>query len=175
MGHSVYRGKLPSPLLDQAFDSSWFEQIWDQHPDDYHQILMHGRTVRTPRWQVTYGRDYEYTGTVNSAAPVTEDIEPLPAPATKKKRIRPITYRWLVSMLWHGDGPCTYSMLARSSGCLCRSNFVSRYRAQSCRFANRAKARLWIEADAIDKCLGIFMSRVAKMATQQEGLLSLDA
>jgi alkylated DNA repair dioxygenase AlkB len=74
--HHVLFGKLPKPLLDRVLDDLWFERLWDQHPAEYHEILMHGRRVKTPRWQVAYGRDYEYTGTVNSAAPVTADIEP---------------------------------------------------------------------------------------------------
>jgi len=38
---------------------------------------MHGRMVRTPRWQQAYGRDYHYTGNVNKALAVPETLEPL--------------------------------------------------------------------------------------------------
>ncbi len=75
-GYAVYTGRLPSPLLDQVLDDSWFERFWNQHPAEYHQIIMHGRSVLTPRWQAAFGRDYEYTGTVNTAAPISADIQP---------------------------------------------------------------------------------------------------
>lgn len=75
-GHAVFTGRLPSPLLDHVLDDSWFERFWNQHPAEYHQIIMHGRPVLTPRWQAAFGRDYEYTGTVNSAAPINADIQP---------------------------------------------------------------------------------------------------
>lgn len=74
-GHAVFVGRLPRPLLDQILDPSWFERFWNQHPAEYHQIIMHGRPVKTPRWQVAYGRDYEYTGAVNPAVPITADIQ----------------------------------------------------------------------------------------------------
>lgn len=38
---------------------------------------MHGRLVRTPRWQQAYGRDYFYTGRVNAALPIPDELEPL--------------------------------------------------------------------------------------------------
>lgn len=75
-GHNVQLGKLPVSLLDHALDDEWFDHFWDQHPPKFHQIMMHGRMVRTPRWQAAYGRDYEYTGNVNVASPVTAEIEP---------------------------------------------------------------------------------------------------
>ena len=75
-GHAVFTGRLPAPLLGQVLDASWYERFWNQHPAEYHQIIMHGRPVRTPRWQVAYGHDYEYTGAVNSAVPITAEIQP---------------------------------------------------------------------------------------------------
>src|SRR5262249_195285 len=39
-------------------------------------IKMHGRVVKTPRWQQAYGADYRYTGRVNRALPVTPEMEP---------------------------------------------------------------------------------------------------
>ena len=75
-GYAVYTGRLPSPLLDQVLDDSWFERFWNQHPAEYHPIIMHGRSVLTPRWQAAFGRDYEYTGTVNTAAPISADSQP---------------------------------------------------------------------------------------------------
>ncbi|MCI5058942.1 MAG: alpha-ketoglutarate-dependent dioxygenase AlkB [Flavobacteriales bacterium] len=69
----IYLGKLPerSPFLPEHF-----ETIWQLHPSDYHSIMMHGRTVKTPRWQQAYGVDYQFTGATNHALPITEDFVP---------------------------------------------------------------------------------------------------
>lgn len=47
------------------------------HPPEYHEILMHGRAVKTPRWQQAFGKDYHYPGRVNRALPVPPLLEPL--------------------------------------------------------------------------------------------------
>ncbi|HEV2860037.1 MAG TPA: alpha-ketoglutarate-dependent dioxygenase AlkB [Pyrinomonadaceae bacterium] len=38
---------------------------------------MHGRAVKTPRWQQAFGMDYHYTGRVNRALPVPTALGPL--------------------------------------------------------------------------------------------------
>ncbi|HEX9639799.1 MAG TPA: alpha-ketoglutarate-dependent dioxygenase AlkB, partial [Candidatus Krumholzibacteria bacterium] len=53
-----------------VLDEREFAIAWGFHPGDYHRIKMHGRLVATPRWQQAYGRDYEYTGRVNTALPL---------------------------------------------------------------------------------------------------------
>ena len=65
--HGFFSGSLPSALRP---DSAGFEELWDLHPAAYHEILMHGRKVKTPRWQQAFGNDYHYTGNVNEAEPV---------------------------------------------------------------------------------------------------------
>lgn len=47
-----------------------FEKLWQMHPSEFHQIRIHGRLVKTPRWQQAYGINYHYTGRVNVALPV---------------------------------------------------------------------------------------------------------
>jgi alkylated DNA repair dioxygenase AlkB len=74
--HLVLEGALPSEL---RFDEEAFERVWAMHPDDFHEIKMHGRKVRTPRWQQAYGADYRYTGNTNRALPVPAELEPLHA------------------------------------------------------------------------------------------------
>lgn len=51
-----------------------FEQIWDLHPEEYHTIRMLGKEVKTPRWQQSYGADYNYTGSKNNALPVPDEF-----------------------------------------------------------------------------------------------------
>jgi alkylated DNA repair dioxygenase AlkB len=67
-------GRLPANVHWTAAE---FEAVWVAHPDEKHQILMHGRLVETPRWQQAYGTDYHYTGRVNKALPVPPSLTPL--------------------------------------------------------------------------------------------------
>ena len=71
--HVLWCGRLPDDLL---LDPMRFEELWSLHPQDYHEIEMHGRTVKTPRWQQAYGADYHYTGRVNRALPVPALMQP---------------------------------------------------------------------------------------------------
>lgn len=50
--HSLYRGVLPDEL---RISGPVFEELWNLHPDECHEIEMHGRPVKTPRWQQAYG------------------------------------------------------------------------------------------------------------------------
>ena len=52
-----------------------FEKLWNTHPPEFHEVHMHGRWVKTPRWQQAYGRNYEYTGSRNNALPLPTDLE----------------------------------------------------------------------------------------------------
>lgn len=72
--HQFFTGFLPDELV---LDEQQFRTLWEMHPDDYHEIMMHGRLVKTPRWQQAYGRDYHYTGHTNEALPVPPILQPL--------------------------------------------------------------------------------------------------
>jgi alkylated DNA repair dioxygenase AlkB len=72
--HCLYSSLLPDEL---RFSEPAFEELWNLHPDEYHEIEMHGRVVKTPRWQQAYGVDYYYTGRVNKALPVPPLLQPL--------------------------------------------------------------------------------------------------
>ena len=72
-GHEFYACALPKGLLP---DDDTFAALWRLHPDDYHEINIHGRPVQTPRWQQAYGADYHYTGRTNHARPVPARLEP---------------------------------------------------------------------------------------------------
>jgi alkylated DNA repair dioxygenase AlkB len=72
--HMFYSGTLPPHLLisDQQFD-----ELWNEHPHEFHEIMIHGRLVKTPRWQQAYGKDYHYTGNVNKALPIPKLLQPM--------------------------------------------------------------------------------------------------
>lgn len=71
--HAVLVGTLPEPLVP---DAAGFAALWSIHPPEFHEIKLHGRPVKTPRWQQAYGADYRYTGSTNRALPL---VSPMPA------------------------------------------------------------------------------------------------
>jgi alkylated DNA repair dioxygenase AlkB len=73
---SVHVGRLPDALIP---DPAGFDRLWAIHPETFHVIKMHGKDVRTPRWQQAYGADYRYTGNTNRALPIPAELEPLHA------------------------------------------------------------------------------------------------
>jgi alkylated DNA repair dioxygenase AlkB len=72
-GARFWTGRLPAALVP---DAEGFETLWRLHPAEFHEIKMHGRSVRTPRWQQAYGKDYFYSGVVNRALPVPPELRP---------------------------------------------------------------------------------------------------
>lgn len=73
-GDVVYTGVLSPELM---LDGEEFEQLWELRPDEFCTIKIHGREVKTPRWQQAYGADYRYTGQVNRALPTTAWMDAL--------------------------------------------------------------------------------------------------
>ena len=74
-GHFPFlTGRLPSALEEAA--TTQFEELWDLHPAQSNEILIHGRMVAIPRWQQAYGRDYQFSGTVSQALPVPDILAP---------------------------------------------------------------------------------------------------
>jgi len=68
---SLWVGQFPEEIKTD------FEELWNLHPSEYHEIRMLGRKVKTPRWQQAYGMDYRYTGQVNKALPVLPVLVPI--------------------------------------------------------------------------------------------------
>ncbi len=72
--HHLLVGRLPGRLVP---DTARFKAIWSLHPPDYHEIRVHHRLVRTPRWQQAYGRNYVFSGAESAALPVPPPLVPL--------------------------------------------------------------------------------------------------
>lgn len=69
----MYEGALPSEMCD---GKALFEELWELHPPEFHEMMIKGQLVKTPRWQQAYGRDYVYSGSRNQALPVPELFAP---------------------------------------------------------------------------------------------------
>ena len=91
--HAFFESELPAQL---RLDGAAFEELWRLHPDTFHEIKMHGKLVKTPRWQQAYGADYRYTGNTNRALPVPAMLEPLHAWAreTIDQRLNGLLLNW---------------------------------------------------------------------------------
>lgn len=101
--HKFWVGKLPLAL---ALSEVGFDQLWHLHPQDYHEIMIHGRLVKTPRWQQAYGVDYHYTGRVNAALPIPALILPIIswAKETIDDRLNGVLLNWYDGELGHYIG-----------------------------------------------------------------------
>ncbi len=71
--HCIHLGEFPKSL---AQDTEFFEELWRLHPAQFHEVQMHGRRLKTPRWQQAYGRDYQYSGSRNNSLPISQLLEP---------------------------------------------------------------------------------------------------
>lgn len=71
--YQIHTDHLPTELLS---DEGLFEKMWDLHPDEFHQLMIHGKLVKTPRWQQAYNKDYRYSGSKNNALPIPEVLQP---------------------------------------------------------------------------------------------------
>ncbi len=103
-GHELLILNLPAELVP---DTDGFEALWALHPEEYHEITIHGRLVKTPRWQQAYGADYHYTGNTNVALPVPPILEPLRqwARRTVEARLNGLLLNWYDAALGHYLGP----------------------------------------------------------------------
>jgi alkylated DNA repair dioxygenase AlkB len=101
--HHVLAGTLPDALVP---DAAAFDALWALHPEAFHEIVMHGRKVRTPRWQQAYGVDYAYTGNVNRALPVTPQMQPWLtwARAEIEPRLNGLLFNWYDGAVGHYIG-----------------------------------------------------------------------
>jgi alkylated DNA repair dioxygenase AlkB len=72
--HELYVGQLPAELFMNA---AQFETVWLLHPPDYHDIRVHHRWIKTPRWQQAYGKGYIFSRTANKALPIPDLLAPL--------------------------------------------------------------------------------------------------
>jgi len=103
-GHHGFVGRLPEALCP---GQAGFDALWALHPDNYHVIRMHGRPVKTPRWQQAYGADYRYTGRTNAALPVPTALDPFREWARRAvdARLNGLLLNWYDGRLGHSIGP----------------------------------------------------------------------
>ncbi|NET33676.1 MAG: 2OG-Fe(II) oxygenase [Cyanothece sp. SIO1E1] len=101
--HSLWRGRLPEGLLPNP---QQFDDLWALHPDDYNEIRIHGRTIKTPRWEQAYNKAYCYAGVTNLALPVPKQVGPIWnwVKATIDSSLNGILLTWYDGQLGHYIG-----------------------------------------------------------------------
>lgn len=57
-------GSITAELIPAVPD---FELLWDLHPNEYSKIMIHGRTVKVPRWDQAFEKDYPFANQVAKA------------------------------------------------------------------------------------------------------------
>lgn len=63
---------LPSSLQEMYN----FDDLWCLHPEEYGTVSYMGKTIKTPRWQQTYLRDYYFSGCAHKALPLPDQLQP---------------------------------------------------------------------------------------------------
>ena len=101
--HYLWRGRLPDEILP---DAQRFDELWGLHPEDYNEIRIHGRTIKTPRWEQAYHKAYCYSGVTHSALPVPEPVGPIWSwvKETIDVRLNGILLTWYDGRLGHYIG-----------------------------------------------------------------------
>ena len=102
-GALFWSGTLPGDLLPGP---AGFEEIWSLHPEEYHQIVMYGRAVETPRYQQAFGADYHYAGRKNLALPTPAALQALLAwgQSAVDSRLNGVLLNWYEGALGHYIG-----------------------------------------------------------------------
>ncbi len=53
---------------------SQFDELWNLHPDEHSEVVIHGRSVKVPRWDRAYEKDYPFSNQVAAAHEVPENL-----------------------------------------------------------------------------------------------------
>lgn len=73
-GFTLWETMIPKRLV---FSAEQFQKLWNLHPATFPEITIHGRPVKTPRWQQAFGVDYHFSGQMSKARPLPPVMMPL--------------------------------------------------------------------------------------------------
>jgi alkylated DNA repair dioxygenase AlkB len=65
-GHSWYVSisKIPESII---LNDEVFEELWNLHPPEFGEGMIFGKIRKFPRWNMSYGQDYKFSGKLNIA------------------------------------------------------------------------------------------------------------
>jgi alkylated DNA repair dioxygenase AlkB len=61
--------------LERSLSKKELEELWSLHPEDFGEIMIMGKVVKTPRWQQSYGLPYSFSGLSHPALPFPPQIQ----------------------------------------------------------------------------------------------------
>lgn len=69
----IQTGRIPAALIP---DDASFESLWGLHPEEFSELKIHGKTVKMPRWDRAYAKDYPFANQVAGAHTTPELLVP---------------------------------------------------------------------------------------------------
>lgn len=70
---TITTGQIPPELIP---DQEGFEALWNLHPDEFSEIVIHGKKVKVPRWDRAYEKDYPFSNQVAKAVAAPDILQP---------------------------------------------------------------------------------------------------
>jgi len=64
---------LPDNLIP---NKTSFKKIWDLHPEEHLNIRIYGKLIPVPRWQQSYGKNYEFSGIIAKGIDIPDELLP---------------------------------------------------------------------------------------------------
>lgn len=68
----ITTGTITSELIPT---DSQFEELWNLHPDEHSEVVIHGKSVKVPRWDRAFGKDYPFSNQVATAHPTPDVLD----------------------------------------------------------------------------------------------------
>lgn len=68
----IATGSVPLELIP---GDSQFDELWNLHPDEYSEVVIHGRSVKVPRWDRAYEKDYPFSNQVAEAREAPSNLK----------------------------------------------------------------------------------------------------
>ena len=62
-------------IFDNELPNHNFEELWNIHPVEHGQVIMYGKKIDVPRYQKSYGRDYNFTGMNHKAEVIPDEFK----------------------------------------------------------------------------------------------------
>lgn len=81
-----------------------FEELWNEHPSDFGEVIVWGKKLKTPRYQQSYIRNYNFSGIDHSALPLPSIFQPyLERANLESKRLNHSPYNQVL-INWYENG-----------------------------------------------------------------------
>lgn len=68
----VEKGIIPNNI---KLNKEQYQELWNSHPLKKHKIFIFNKYHEVPRWQQAYGKNYQFSGNIAKAQPITEELK----------------------------------------------------------------------------------------------------